>query len=136
MGEDDHKLNGIFYAINGSTGEMKPLGETTLEIPELAPGGIENNELASLGKVINETEIEIPIIPKTITKKRFVKLLMGMGYQRNEANKMHQEYMKLNKFRTELGMTFFEMFYNVKPKFKLKIGDEEVDVEYIETDNM
>ncbi len=136
MGEDDHKLNGIFYAINGSTGEIKPLGETALEIPELAPGGIENNGLVSLGEVINETEIEIPIIPKTITKKRFVKLLMGMGHQRNEANKMHQEYMKLNKFRTKIGMIFFEMFYDVEPKFKLQIEGREFDVNCIKTNDM
>lgn len=94
MGEDDHKLNGIFYAINGSTGEMKPLGETTIEIPELASGGIIDEKISDIGETGG---IEIPLNPKTITKKRFIKLLMGKGHQRNEANKMHQEYMKLNK---------------------------------------
>lgn len=132
MGEDDHKLNGIFYAINGSTGEMKPLGET-IEIPKLAPGGIidETMQFEEL-----EEGIEIPIIPKTITKKRFVKLLMGMGHQRNEANKMHQEYMELNKLRTKIGMIFFEMFYKVEPKFKLQIEGREFDVECIKTNKM
>lgn len=135
MGEDNQKLGTIFYSINGSTGEMKPLGETTLEIPELAPGGIIDEEISSLGKLVNEAEIEIPVIPKTITKKRFIKLLMGMGRQRNEANKMHKEYMKINKFRTELGMTFFEMFYDIEPKIKLQIGGKEYDAS-IETNNM
>lgn len=130
MGEDDYKLNGIFYAIKGSTGEMKPLGETTVEIPELAPGGIIDEKISDVG------EIEIPLNPKTITKKRFVKLLMGMGHQRNEANKMHQEYMQLNKLRTKIGLVFFEMFYGVEPKFKLQIEGREFDVECVKTNNM
>lgn len=129
MGEDNHKLNAIFYAINGSTGEMKPLGETTLEIPQLTSGGIIYEEISSLGELVNEAEIEIPVIPKTITKKRFIKLLMGKGYQRNKANKMHQEYMQLNRFRTEMGLVFFEIFYEVEPKFKLQIKGRKFDVE-------
>ncbi len=133
MGEDDHKLNGIFYAINGSTGEMKPLGETTIEIPELASGGIIDEKISDIGETGG---IEIPLNPKTITKKRFIKLLMGKGHQRNEANKMHQEYMKLNKLRTEIGLIFFEMFYDVEPKFKLQIEGREFDVECVKTNNM
>ena len=61
---------------------------------------------------------------------------MSMKHQRNEANIMHEEYMKMNKFRTELGMIFFEAFYKVEPKLKLKIGDEEFDVKSIKADNM
>ena len=133
MGEDDHKLNGIFYAINGSTGEMKPLGETIIEIPELAPGGIVDEKISDIGET---EEIEIPLNPKTITRKRFIKLLMGMGHQRNEANRMHQEYMELNKLRTEIGMIFFEMFYNVEPKIKLQIEGREIDVNCIKTNDM
>lgn len=135
MEEEDKKLGAVFYSINGSTGEMKTLGETTLEIPELAPRGIIDEEISSLGELVNETEIEIPVIPKIITKKRFIKLLMGMRYQRNEANKMHKEYMEINKFRTELGMTFFEMFYDIEPKIKLQIGGKEYDAS-IETNGM
>ena len=80
--------------------------------------------------------ISFSFIPKAITKKRFIKLLMGMGHQRNEANKMHQEYMKLNKLRTEIGLIFFEMFYDVEPKFKLQIEGREFDVECVKTNNM
>lgn len=133
MGEDAHKLNGIFYTINGSTGEMKPLGETTIEIPELTPGGIIDEKILDVGEI---GEIEIPLNPKTITKKRFIKLLMGMGHQRNETNKMHQEYMQLNKLRTEIGLIFFEIFYGVEPKFKLQLEGREFDVECVKTNNM
>lgn len=131
--EEDCKLNGIFYAINGSTGEIKPLGETTIEIPELAPGGVIDGTISYIGEI---GEMVIPLNPKTITRKRFVKLLMGMGYQRNKANKMHQEYMKLNKLRTKIGMIFFEMFYNVEPKFKLQIEGREFDVNCIKTNKV
>ena len=134
-GLEDSIKGTAFYSINGSTGEMKTLGETTLEIPELAPGGIIDEEISSLGELVNEAEIEIPVIPKTITKKRFIKLLMGMRHQRNEANKMHKEYMEINKFRTELAMTFFEMFYDIEPKIKLQIGVKEYDAS-IETNDM
>lgn len=98
---DDHKLDLLYYAIDKICLEMKPLGKT-IEIPKLVQGGIDNNGISSLGELVNE--IEILIIPKTITKKRFIKLLMGMEYQRNKANKMHQEYMKSNKFRTKIGL--------------------------------
>lgn len=129
---DDHKLDAVLYSIDGSTGEMKPLGKL-IEIPKLSPGGIVNEKISDVGET---REIVIPLNPKTITKKRFVKLLMGRGYQRNEANKMHQEYMSLNKIRTKIGLIFFEIFYDVEPKFKLQIEGRELDVDCIKTNNM
>ena len=57
-------------------------------------------------------------------KKRFIKLIMSKGYQKNEAYKMHQEYMKKYKSRTLIGFTIFLESYNIKPIFKLKIGEK------------
>lgn len=106
MGEELN-LDEVFYMVNGSTEEIKPL-----EIAEFKPGEIvDNNKFALLGEKVNEVEIEVPVILKTTTKKRFIKLLMGMGYQRNEANKMHDEFLKQYKVRTKLGMMIFEMRY-------------------------
>ena len=45
--------------------------------------------------------ISFSFIPKAITKKRFIKLLMGMGHQRNEANKMHQECCTIYEFNVK-----------------------------------
>jgi len=47
------------------------------------------------------------INPKKITKKRFIKLLMSKGIQRNIANIIHQEYMKTHEVRTYIGMWVF-----------------------------
>lgn len=59
-----------------------------------------------------------------ITRKRFIKLIMSKGYQRNKANKMHQEYMEKYKYRTMIGLMVFLECYNIKPIFKLKIGEK------------
>lgn len=123
MGEDT--IDSMLYAINKETGEKTVIGKT---IPKLAPGGLEFAEV-HFEEFIGEEELSIIVIPRTISKKRFIKLLMGMGYQRNEANKMHIEYMKINKFRTKLGMAFFEMFYKEETKVSLQIGDEKIDVD-------
>ena len=131
MGDDS--IDAMIYAINKETGEKTKIGKGC-ELPKLAPGGIGFKDVF-FEEFIGKEEIEIAIKPKTITKKRFIKLLMGMGYQRNEANKMHQEYIKHNKFRTELGMTFFEIFYKEETKVSLQIGDEKIDVD-IKTKNM
>lgn len=132
MGDD--AIGAMFYAIKGSDEEIKPLGKIAdIEIPKVDSREIIKNNIPIL---TGGHSAEISIIPKTITKKRFIKLLMSMNHQRNEANIMHEEYMKMNKFRTELGMIFFEAFYKVEPKLKLKIGDEEFDVKSIKADNM
>lgn len=132
MGDD--AIGAMFYAINTKTGGKTEIGKGST-IPELAPGGMDFKNTV-FEEFINEEEIEIEVKLKTITKKRFIKLLMSMNHQRNEANIMHEEYMKMNKFRTELGMIFFEAFYKVEPKLKLKIGDEEFDIKSIKADNV
>ena len=132
MGDD--AIGAMFYAINTETGEKTEIGKGST-IPKFEPGGMDFKNTV-FEEFINEEEIEIEVKLKTITKKRFIKLLMSMNHQRNEANIMHEEYMKMNKFRTELGMIFFEAFYKVEPKLKLKIGDEEFDIKSIKADNV
>lgn len=124
MGEDQ-KTGAIFYSIDGSTGEMKPLGEGRLvEMPKFANGELEEEKYMDLAKLGEGANFECTIVPKTITKKRFIKLLMSVGYQRNEANKMHQEYMEKHKIRTKIGMICFEIFYKqeMELEFEIRIG--------------
>ncbi len=126
MGEDQ-KLNAVFYSIDGSTGEMKPLGSIA-SMPKILDEKLEEKYmgLANLGE---GATFECTIVPKTITKKRFIKLLMGMGYQRNEAYEMHQEYMERYKSRTKLGMICFEAFYKkeLEIKFEIKMKGRKKD---------
>ena len=51
-------------------------------------------------------------------------MLMGMGYQRNEATKMHQEHMKIYNSRTKLTMMCFESFYkqDLEIEFEISMG--------------
>ena len=124
MGEDQ-KLGAIFYSIDGSTGEMKPLGEgQPIEIPKLASGGLEKEKYIDIAELGEGATFECTIVPKTITKKRFIKMLMGMGYQRNEATKMHQEHMKIYNSRTKLTMMCFESFYkqDLEIEFEISMG--------------
>lgn len=80
---------------------------------------------------VEAENISFSFIPKAITKKRFIKLLMGMGHQRNEANKMHQEYMKTHKSRSEIGLIFFTSVYDavqyMNSTLKTHIGEREID---------
>ena len=132
MGEDS-ELSTLFYAIVGSDEEMKPLGKTELNLideesknPKYAEGGIKNKcvAFAEVGENGFSGELELIVTPKTMKKKRFIKLIMSKGYQKNEAYKMHQEYMKKYKSRTLIGFTIFLESYNIKPIFKLKIGEK------------
>lgn len=123
MGENQ-KADTIFYSIDGTTGKMKPLGQGQLvEMPKFANGGLEEENDMELAKLGEGATLEGTILLKTITKKRFIKLLMGMRYQRNEANKMHQEYMKVYKSRTKLTMMCFESFYkqDLEIEFEIRI---------------
>lgn len=133
MGEDDHKLQGIFYSANGSDKEFKKLATT--ELPKFAPGG-EIEEMPIFDNVGNNgRSYEFTVKIRTIKKKRFIKLLMSKGHQRNEAYKMHEEYMRKNKSRTLLQLYIFEAFYNTEPEFKILIGGKEQDVN-TKTNNM
>jgi len=108
MGEDSN-LKAVFYAVNGLSGEMKPLGKAQLGLtdeenryPKYAKGGIKNEcvAFAEIGEEEYSGELNLIVMPKTMKKKRFIKLIMSKGYQRNKANKIHQEYMEKYKYRT------------------------------------
>lgn len=52
-------------------------------------------------------EVSIDLEPKTISKKRFIKLLMSEGYQRNDAIKAHNYYMEKYGTRNEFMVNMF-----------------------------
>lgn len=68
---------------------------------------------------------------KTMTKKRFIKLVMSQGYQRNDALKIHNEYMKKYNSRNKLCLMFFIASYKEPLEIKLMIGGIDVSI----TDN-
>lgn len=126
MGDD--AVDSILYAINKETGESFAVGRT-VEIPELAPGGIEDCE-PPIGTLAEDTAGEITVRLKTIKKKRFIKLLMAKGYQRNEAIKMHKEYMNEHRLiRSRLGLELFVITYNTEPtEVKVFVEGKEANI--------
>lgn len=132
MGEENN-FEAVFFSINGSNGEMKQLGkgkfnpvDEICEVPKYAKGGIKNKcvGFAEIGEEGFTGELELTVMPKAIKKKRFIKLLMGNGYQRNDAYKMHQKYMENYKSRNLIALSIFLATYNIKPIFKLKVGEK------------
>ena len=123
----------VCYSLNGETGEMKELGKiTSISEAKVGKATGEKNECVGFCNVgANQTgELTLEVMPRTITKKRFIKLLMGMGYQKNEATKMHNEFMKKYKFRSVIGLIFFEMDYRAGRTFEFRIGGfEDVNCE-------
>lgn len=132
MGEEI-KPSVVCYSINGENGEMKELGKvaSTSEIKVGKATGEKNKCVDFCNVGANQTgEITLEVKPRTITKKRFIKLLMGMRYQKNEAIKMHNEFMKKYKFRSVIGLVFFEMDYRAGRTFEFRIGGfEDVNCE-------
>ena len=48
---------------------------------------------------------------------------MARSYQKNQAIKMHNEYMQKFKVRSRLGLEVFMMTYGIKPnEIKIKVG--------------
>lgn len=132
MGEEN-KPSIVCYSLNGETGEMKELGKIA-SISEVKVGKAtgEKNECVGFCNVgANQTgELTLEVMPRAIKKKRFIKLLMGMGYQKNEAIKMHSEFMKKYKFRSVIGLICFEMDYRIGKTIEFKIGGfEDVNCE-------
>lgn len=132
MGEEN-KTSVVCYSLNGETGEMKELGKIS-SISEVKVGKAtgEKNECVGFCNVgANQTgELTLEVMPRAIKKKRFIKLLMGMGYQKNEAIKMHSEFMKKYKFRSVIGLICFEMDYRIGKTIEFKIGGfEDVNCE-------
>lgn len=88
-------------------------------LPRLAPGGLMHNYLDP--ELATKAELEIPIRFKLITRKRFIKLVMSRGYQRNEAEKIHNEYMLKLGTRTRIGMEVF-LASRDNPRFQIFVG--------------
>lgn len=152
MGEDDKK-SVYFYSIEDKEKieefkELKPLplaeGNILNEyqvnellkfdkasvIPKIAKATGEKNKCVGVADLRKSKsgELTLTVLPKTITRKRFIKLLMGRGCQRNTAIKIHQEYMKLYKNRTMIGMIFFISFYEENQEIesiKIKVEGKE-----------
>lgn len=124
MGEDN-KSSLTYFLINNETGEMMELGKAA-SIPDVKVGEAtgEKNKCVGFCNIgtTQSGELTLEINPRVITKKRFIKLLMGMKYQRNEANIMHEEYIKKYKSRSVIGLICFEMDYRIESKFEFKIG--------------
>lgn len=132
MGEEN-KPSIFCYSIDGATGEMRKLGKiaSTSEVKVGKATGEKNECVGFCNVGANQTvELTLEVKPRTITKKRFIKLLMGMGYQKNEAIKMHNEFMKKYKFRSVIGLICFEMDYRIGTTIEFKIGGfEDVNCE-------
>lgn len=110
------------FAINRITGEEFEVGETT---PILAPGGVIKEP--PLIEEPSSYEMECVVKLKTITKKRFIKLLMSKRIQKREAIKIHVEYMKQYKIRSELGLyTFYAMRDIETSEFKIFVNGTEL----------
>lgn len=108
--------------------------EDDFKIPKLASGGIIENPIKNPLFIAKEVG-GIFLIPKTITKKRFIKLLMAKGFQRNQAKRMHQEYIRKYKYRTQLNLEIFTSIYDFKVgEIKVFVGGKEVNIKY-EKDN-
>lgn len=120
MGNDD-LTKPMLYAINYETGEKFPIGRG---IAEIAPGGNTFKNPIIFEEPVGEFECTVQM--KIITKKRFIKLLMAKGFQRNHAIKMHEIYKSRYRSRTRLGFEVFVAIYNTEPEFKIIIGGKEV----------
>jgi len=88
-------------------------------IPRIAPDGLIHNYLVPERET--KVDLVIPINFNPITRKRFIKLVMSRGYQRNEAKKMHEEYMLELRQRTRFGIEIFLMFRGTHD-FKILVG--------------
>lgn len=132
MGEEK-RPSVVCYSINGATGEMKKLGKiaSTSEVKVGKATGEKNECVGFCNVGENQTgELTLEVKPRTITKKRFIKLLMGRGYQKNEALKMHDEFMKKYKCRSVIGLVCFEIDYRIGKTIEFKIGGfEDVNCE-------
>ena len=97
-----------------------------MNIPKLANGGIISNKLF----IAAEKENSFALISKVITKKRFIKLLMSKGFQRNDATKIHKEYMQKYKHRTRIGLEMYfiskDIFNKLNQNIKIYIGNKEI----------
>lgn len=94
MGEDIGPYK-LFMKSVDEDGEYKEVKTTPSKpvIIEFADGGKipDSSNLAMIGE---SAELEATITLKTMRRKRFIKLLMSYGIQRNEAYRVAMEYRK------------------------------------------
>lgn len=84
---------------------------------------------------VKDYNYEFSIDLGRMTRKRFIKLLMAKGFQRNQAKRMHQEYIRKYKYRTQLNLEIFTSIYDFKVgEIKVFVGGKEVNIKY-EKDN-
>ncbi len=101
MGEEIKPIT--LYAIEKETGESFEIGKQVEPVDLVEEWTIEDDkQLIDL-----DTSMEVKFHIKKIKKKRFIKLLMAKSYQRNEAMKIHEEYMKEGYLRNRLGLELF-----------------------------
>ena len=117
MGEEK-EITKVF-AVNQDTGESFEIGRL-VEPLEITEDGLEEKIIPE-DKLFKTKEIEVECtinIPK-IKKKRFIKLLMAKGYQRNEAIKMHEEFRKHGYLRSRFYLEIFVSMYEfIKKEMK------------------
>lgn len=98
---ENKKANHVLYMVDKETGEEIEIGKIT----GLSYNTEDNEEIYFSGNLAESINVECIYKPKIITKKRFIKLLMSKGFQRNIAKELHQEYMKLCIPRTKIGIS-------------------------------
>ena len=127
MGEE--KELPTVYAIDEETGESFKIGEI-IDLPRLETGGIVEKDKCFIAEELKEgIEAEFSIKIKTIKKKRFIKLLMSKGYQRNEAIKMHEEYKQRGLLRSRIGLELFVDTYNALKECTIEVSFQGKDSE-------
>lgn len=111
-------------------GKLKRVAEiASFSIPRLAPGGIIKHICGPIFEGIdNKKDLEYPFKLKTISKKRFIKLLMSKGYQRNQAKEMQEQYIKKHTNYNHLGLIIFENIYRNPEigEIKVFLGGKEI----------
>lgn len=104
---EEDKLNNAIYMIDKETGQEIKIGSTGLYVPKLAKGGVLYKEPMTKVDIGENEQLGCLIKIKTITKKRFKKLLMSFGIPRNNVNIFYEAYMELGQPRSLLGMIIF-----------------------------
>lgn len=115
MGEE-LKLNTLYMTDKeGNKTELGRIKEVKSNEIESDNKNSDNINIATHIPASYEGSIDYIISNKAISKKRFIKLLMGKHkIQRNEAIKIHNEFMKEHKKRTVIDIGFYLMVYSVR----------------------
>lgn len=97
MGETQSNELQVFYKTD--TGELLPMNE----IPDISLGMDLANDVDFMNFRFEPVTIDVTMIFPCHSRKRFVKLLMGRGYSRNQANAVARQLVSNRKsYRDEL----------------------------------